>query len=161
MSLGSRLGNADTRRRRHVRVTVLAVVLLAIAALLVFLVDDGGDDAPEDFVAAANAECEAFSERLANEYELSFPEGPPNEEAVAEYISHAFADTMDDLVATLRSLEGSDAAADPIDALDARIQEVRADPAPYAAGDEFMFDGIAEPFDEVGLTACGSDFQPS
>jgi hypothetical protein len=159
VSLGSRLGNADTRRRRHVRFAILAGVLLAIAALLVFLVDDEG--ASEDFVAAANAECEAFSERLANEYELSFPEGPPSEAAVAEYISRAFADTMDDLVAALRALEGSDAAADAIDALDARIQEVRADPAPYAAGDEFMFDGIAEPFDELGLTACGSDFQPS
>ena len=160
MSLGSRLGNADTRRRRHVRFAIVAGVLLAIAGLLVFLVDDEGTSS-EDFVAAANAECEAFSERLADEYELSFPEGPPSEEAVAEYISHAFADTMDDLVAALRALEGSDAAAGAIDSLDARIQEVRADPAPYAAGDEFMFDGIAEQFDELGLTACGSDFQPS
>ena len=159
MSLGTRLGNADTRRRRHVRFAILAAALLAVAALLVFLVDDDG--ASEDFVAAADAECVAFSERVAEEYELSFPEGPPSEEAVAEYLSHAFADTMDELVVALRALDGSDAAAGAIDALDARIQEVRADPAPYAARELFVADGVAEQFDELGLTACGSDFLPS
>ena len=159
MSLGSRLGNADTRRRRHVRFAAVAGVLLAIAALLVFLVDDDGTS--EDFVAAANAECEAFSERVAAEYELSFPEGSPSEEADAEYLSHAFADTMDELVVALRALDGSDAATGAIDALDARIQEVRADPVPFAAGDRFVAEGVAEQFDELGLTACGSDFLPS
>ena len=77
VSLGSRLGNADTRRRRHVRVAIVAGVLVAIAALLVFLVDDGDDDASEDFVAAANAECEAFSERLRERVRAELPRGPP------------------------------------------------------------------------------------
>jgi hypothetical protein len=161
VSLGTRLGNADTRRRRHVRFAILAAALLAIGMVLVFFVDDDDDGGSTDFATAATAECEAFSERLAAEYELSFPEGPPNQGAVAEYISHAFADTMDDLVAALRALEGSDVATAVLDDLDTRIQEVRADPAPYAAGEAFMFDGVAEQFDELGLTACGSDFQPS
>lgn len=160
MSLGERLGDADTRRRRHIRFAIIAATLLAIAAILVFLVGDD-EPAPTDFTDAASAECEAFSERLANEYELSFPEGPPNQAAVAEYISRAFADTMDDLVASLRALEGSEVAADALDALDARIQELRTDPEPYASGEAFLLDGIAEDFDELGLTACGSDFQPS
>ena len=159
MSLGSRLGNADTRRRRHVRFGILALALLAIAAVLVFFVDDDG--ASEDFTAAATAECEAFDARVASEFELSFPEGTPSDEAVAEYLSHAFADTIDELVAALRALEGSDDAAEAIDALEARIQEVRADPVPYAAGERFVADGVAEQFDELGLTACGSDFLSS
>jgi hypothetical protein len=160
VSLGERLGDAETRRRRHIRFAILAAVLVSIAAVLVFLIEDD-EPAPVDFTAAANAECEAFAARLADEYELSFPEGPPNQAAVAEYISRAFADTMDELVAALRALEGSEVATDALDALDARIEELRTDPEPYAAGEAFLLDGIAEDFDELGLTACGSDFQPS
>jgi hypothetical protein len=122
---------------------------------------DGGDDGDAaEFTEAATAECDAFSERLANEFELSFPEGPPNEEAIAEYLSRAFADTMDDLVAALRALEPGAEATAAIDALEARIAEVRADPMPYARREQFVGDGVAEQFDELGLTACGSDFAP-
>jgi hypothetical protein len=158
VSLSERLGDADTRRRRHIRFAILAAVLVAIAALLVFFVDGDDDRATPEFTEAATAECEAFSERVANEFELSFPEGPPNEEAIAEYLSRAFADTMDDLVAALRALEPGADATEAIDALDARIDEVRADPSAFASGDRFVGEGIAEQFDELGLPACGSDF---
>ena len=159
MSLGARLGDTSTRRRRHIRIAILAVALLAIAAVLVFLVDD--DDGSDDFATGATAECEAFSDRLANEYELSFPEGAPTEEAIAEYLSHAFADTMDELVVALRALEPTGDEAAAVDALDARIQEVRADPGPYARQEVFVGDGTSEQFDELGIPACGSDFVPS
>lgn len=156
MSVSSRLGDASTRRRRHIRFAILAAVLLALAAVLVFVVGD--DDGSGDFVTEANATCEEFSERLADEFELSFPEGTPNDDAVAEYLSHAFADTMDDLVAELRLLEPDPDAAAVIDDLEVRIDEVRADPMPYATNEAFVGDGISEQFDELGLTACGSDF---
>lgn len=162
MNVGARLGDAETRRRRHVRVAILAAVLLAVAAVLVFVLGD--EDAPSasaGFQEAANATCGEFSDRIEREFELSFPEGVPSDEAVAEYLSHAFADTMEDLVAELRQLDGADAAAGAVDDLEARIAEVRAEPLPYATGERFVADGIAERFDDLGLTACGSEFLPS
>lgn len=156
MNLGARLGDAATRRRRHRRVALLGAGLVAVAAVLVFAVDDDGGG--DDFAADATAACEQYGERVAREYELTFPEGPVNDAAEAEYLSRAFADTMDELVATLRGLDGSDDAAAAIDALDERIAEVRADPLPFAAGERPIAGGVAEQFDELGIPACGSDF---
>lgn len=157
MSLGDRLGDRPTRRRRHLRVAVLGAALLTLAAFLVFAVDDA-DEGGADFTAAATATCEQFSERVAREYELTFPEDPANDAAEAEYLSRAFADTMDELVVTLRGLEGSESAAAAIDALAARLAEVRADPLPFASGERPIAEGVAEQFDDLGLPACGSDF---
>jgi hypothetical protein len=157
VSLGSRLGDATTRRRRHVRVALLGAALLAVGALLVFAVDDG-DEPSTEFTGAAAAECEAFSERIDREFELLFPDEPPGEAAVAEYLSRAFADTMDELVATLRGLDGSEVAEGAIDDLAERLAEVRADPGPFARRERLVAEGIAEQFDELGLPACGSEF---
>jgi cell pole-organizing protein PopZ len=157
VSLSERLGNAATRRRRHTRAAAAAIALLAVGAILVFAVDDEPDEV--DATEALAAECTSFGERVAREYELSFPEGPVDDAAEAEYLSRAFADTMDELVASLRAIDGDDGdAAAAIDALDARIDEVRADPVPFATNERAIGEGVAEQFDELGLPSCGSEF---
>lgn len=159
-TLSRRLGGAAQRRRRHRRFAVAAGLLLAIAAVLVFLVGD--DDGDGGFADQATASCRSFAERIRSEFALSFPEGAaPNAEAEATYLSRAFADTMDDLVAELRTLDGSDRneAAAAIEALSARIAEIRADPLPVAEAAANPFaDEVAPRFDDLGIPACGSEF---
>jgi hypothetical protein len=128
--------------------------------VLVFVLgDDGGDGG---FADQASATCESFAERIRSEFALSFPEGAaPNAEAEATYLSRAFADTMDDLVAELRTLDGSDGgdAVAAIDALSARIAEIRADPLPVAEAAANPFaEEVAPRFDDLGIPACGSEF---
>ena len=159
-NLSRRLGGAEQRRRRHRRFAIGAALLLAVAAVLVFLVGD--DDGDGGFADQATATCESFAQRIRSEFALSFPEGAaPNAEAEATYLSRAFADTMDELVAELRTLDGSDRgdAAAAIDALSARVAEIRADPLPVAqaAANPFAED-VGPRFDDLGVPACGSDF---
>ena len=161
------LGGPAERRQRHRRFVLVAVVLLLVAGALVVLGGDDGEDrddgdaptgtteAVETFATAAEA-CTAFEQRLLDEFELSFPEGPPTPEAEAEYLSHAFADTTEELVAALRSLDP--AGAEPaVDELDALVQQLRDDPSigvgvnPFAAR-------VAPAFDAAGLPECGSEF---
>ena len=150
------LGDEGVRRRRHRRVAAAAVFLLVLAAVLVFVF---GDDGPDSFAEEATAVCNTYSERIQSELALSFPEGAPSAEAEAEYLSHAFADTMDELVAALRDLDGSDEAAAAIGALEARVAEIRADPATFVAAREDPFaQDVAPMFDELGVPACGSEF---
>jgi hypothetical protein len=160
-ALSRRLGGAAERRRRHRRFAAVAALLLAVAAVLVFVVGED-DDSEAGFAAAATATCESFAERIRSEFALSFPDGAaPNAEAEAEYLSRAFADTMDDLVAELRTLEGSDGddPAGAIDALAARIAEIRADPLPVAEAATNPFaEDVSPRFDELGVPACGSEF---
>jgi hypothetical protein len=134
---------------------VLAAVLLAVAAVLLFVLDDDEGD----FADQATTTCEAAAQRVRDELALSFPEGPPSAAAEAEYLGQAFADAMDDLVADLRALDGSDAAAEAVDALEARIAEIRDDPQRFvdARADPFAED-VAPRFDELDLPACGSEF---
>jgi ABC-type transporter Mla subunit MlaD len=154
-ALSRRLGDRGTRRRRHQRFAVAAIALLVLAAVLVLAFGDEGDD----FRSEATATCEAFGDRIQREFALTFPEGAPGAEAEAEYLSRAFADTMDELVATLRDLDGAESASEAIDALAARIAEVRADPASFVAAREDPFAaGVAPAFDRLDLPACGSEF---
>ena len=153
------LGDTDTRRRRHRRFAAVAVGLLAVAAVLVFVVDEDDDGFQED----ATAVCTDFSERIQQEFALSFPEGAPSTEAEAEYLSHAFADTMDELVAELRAVEGAgDEATAAIDDLEALVADIRVDPASYVDARENPFAAdVAPAFDDAGLPACGSEFFPA
>jgi hypothetical protein len=158
--LSRRLGGAAQRRRRHRRFAVVAALLLAVAAVLVFVVGD--EDGDGGFADQATATCETFAARIRSEFALSFPDGAaPNVDAEATYLSRAFADTMDDLVAELRTLDGSDGdgASDAIDALEARIAEIRADPLPIAEAATNPFAAqVAPRFDDLGVPACGSEF---
>jgi hypothetical protein len=135
------------------------VVVLAVAAVLVFAFDDE----PDPFEADATAVCEEFGDRIQREFALSFPEGPPSTDAEAEYLSHAFADTMDELVAALEDLEPPSDAQATIDALAARVAEIRADPATFVEARENPFAAdVAPAFDDLDLPACGSElFAPS
>jgi hypothetical protein len=153
------LGDTDTRRRRHRRVAVVAAALLAVAAVLVFVLDDGDAGFEEE----ATAVCEDFSDRIQREFALSFPEGAPSAEAEAEYLSHAFADSMDELVVELRALDGaSDDATAAIDDLEVLVADIRADPATYVEARENPFAAdVAPAFDAAGLPACGSEFFPA
>ena len=158
MDLSRRLGGPTERRRRHRRVVFGAVVLLAVAGLLVFVI---GDDSDGDgaFRELATASCVSFGERIQREFELTFPDGTPSQEAEAEYLSRAFADTMDELVAELRSHEGAGDAAAAIDGLAARIAELRSDPERFAAAAANPFrDDVAPRFDALDIPACGSEF---
>jgi hypothetical protein len=134
----------------------VALVLVTLAVVLVVFAD-GGDD--EGFDDAAAGTCDRFGERIRDEYALSFPEGPPTSAAEAEYLANAFADTMDELVAELRALDGSEVADGALDDLDARIAEIRADPEAFVAARSNPFaEDIAPQFDELGIRACGSEF---
>lgn len=134
----------------------MAVTLLLVAAILIFFV---GDDADTGFATAAAAACDEYEVRISNELALTFPEGPPTVEAEAEYLGRAFADTVDDLVAELRGLEGSGAVAGAVDAMAARVEDIRADPAQFVAAQANPFaDGVAGRFDDAGIPACGSEF---
>lgn len=136
------------------------MVLLLVAGALVVLGGDDDDDGDgieevETFASAADA-CESFEQRLRDEFQLSFPEGVPNPDAEAEYLSHAFADTTEELVEALRALEpaGADAA---IDALDALVDQLRSDPTTGVGVDPFAA-AVAPAFDDAGLPECGSEF---
>lgn len=133
-------------------------MLLVVAGFLIFVAGDDGGDGPGD---EAVATCTAFRDRIRSEYRLSFPEGGPlNEEAAAEYLSHAFADTMDELVAELRGLDLDGDAAAAVGALADRIGEVRAAPADFVHRNPL--DDLADRFEAAGLAACGSElFGPS
>ena len=132
---------------------MLGVLLLVVAGVLVVL---GGNDDDDGFDSLVEA-CTTFAGTVRDEYALSFPEGAPLTDAAgAEYLSHAFADTMDELVAELRALEPSSEVLGAIDALAVRIDEVRATPEDFVHANPL--DAIAERFDEVDLAACGSEF---
>lgn len=150
--LAQRLGGPAARQRRHRRAAFLAVALLAVAAVLLLV---GGDD-DGGFTSDAGAVCEDYGDRIQREYALSFPEGPINDEAAAQYLSRAFADTMDELIVELRHLEPPADVAEVLDALVARLDEVRSTPEDFVLASPLA--GIAEQFDEVDLGACGSEF---
>lgn len=155
------LGGPDARHRRHRRFVLLAVVLLVVAGALVVLGgdDDGDDDGSGEgataFGSAAEA-CTAFEQRLLDEFELSFPEGAPTPDAEAEYLSHAFADTTEELVATLRAID-PDGAEAAVDALDDLVQQLRDDPTIGVGANPFA-PTVAPAFDAAGLPECGSEF---
>jgi hypothetical protein len=150
---------------------LLAVVLLVVAGALVVLggddddgssgdrraggSDDGSGEDAGTFVSAAEA-CTAFEQRLLDELELSFPEGAPTPEAEAEYLSHAFADTTEELVATLRAID-PDGAEAAVDALDDLVQQLRDDPTIGVGANPFA-PTVAPAFDAAGLPECGSAF---
>jgi hypothetical protein len=157
VDLRRRLGGPAIRRRRHRRFAVVAVALLLLAGILLLV---GGDD-DGDVREQAAATCAQYGARVQRELELSFPEGAPSAEAQAEYLSRAFADTMDELVATLQGLDGfggDEELAAAVDALGERIDEIRAEPDRFvaAAEDPFAAD-VAPAFDDLGVAACGSE----
>ena len=131
---------------------------LVVAGVLILLGgDDDGGDGDDGFDAAAAEVCTAYTERIQSEFELSFPEGPPTPEAEADYLSHAFVDTVDELVAELEALEptGDDAAA--VESLAAASAAVRADPSLGIGTDPFVAE-VRPAFDDAGIEACGSGF---
>lgn len=130
---------------------------LVVAAVLVFVL---GDEGPEGgFRNQATATCTEFSDRIRREFALTFPEGAPSAAAEAEYLSRAFADTMDELVEALRALEPGAGATEAIDGLAARIDEIRAEPDRFVAAQANPFDDdVAPRFDALDLAACGSEF---
>jgi hypothetical protein len=152
VGLATRLGNAATRRRRHRRFLLAGIVLLVIASVFIFVLGDD-DDGPSGVAAT----CEQFGERVQHEFQLSFPDGAPlNDDAAAQYLAHAFADTMDDLVAQLRTFDLSSDEAAAVDALADRIDAVRATPTDYVHLSPL--DGVSSQFDDADLKACGSEF---
>lgn len=138
------------------RLALVAVVLLVVAAGLLLLAPSDGDDSFEDRAAAT---CTEFADRVRAEQALSFPNGAPSDDARNEYLSHAFVDTMDALVAELRGLRPPGEVTGALDDLSARIDALRADPAAFfpVFADPFEAD-IAPVFDRAGLPSCGSEF---
>jgi hypothetical protein len=151
-ALSRRLGSLAARRRRHRRVAIAAGALLVVAIGLV-LFGDGRDTGFDDDAAAL---CGDYVARIQNEFRLSFPEGVPSDAAFAEYASHAFADTMDDLLAALRALDPPEDVTEALDRYDDVLTELRARPEDFVA--EQPFDEAAVEMDRVGPDGCGSEF---
>lgn len=150
--LARALGGPSARRRRHRRFVVGAILLLLVAAALLVL--GSGED---DFVDEAATTCDEFEDRLRAEFRLSFPEGVPTPEAEEIYLSHAFADTTQDLVDALDALEPSGEARAGVEAMQALVDELRDDPSVGVGANPFTAT-VAPRFDEAGILACGSGF---
>jgi hypothetical protein len=151
--LARALGGPSARRRRHRRFVLGAVLLLLVAAALLVL----GSGEEDDFPGEAAATCDEFEARLRAEFELSFPEGVPTPEAEEIYLSHAFADTTQDLVDALLALEPSGEARAGVDAMQALVDQLRDDPSVGVGANPFTAT-VAPRFDEAGIPACGSGF---
>lgn len=148
------LGGPAARRRRHWRIGTLLVALAVVAGYLILVAGDEGDSS---FADAAAATCGEYSERLQREFALSFPEGVPTEAAEEEYLSRAFVDTLDELVAELLDLGPTGDAADAVDLLARTSAALREDPSLGIDVDPFAAE-VRPAFDEVGIEACGSGF---
>lgn len=150
------LGGASTRRKRHRRFAVGAGALLVVAALLAVFGggDDGGD--PTTSEAAASI-CRTFTTRLQHEFQLSFPEGIPTADAQAEYLSHAFADTLDELVGELQAIAPTGDLDFAVGQLAGLAASLRADPSTGIGVDPFSA-GVRAAFDDAGVPDCGSGF---
>lgn len=154
-ALARALGGPSVRRRRHRRFIAAAVLLLVVAAALVVLGDDDGNDG--GFAAAATPVCDRFEERLRAEFELSFPEGVPTAEAEEIYLSHAFADTTQELVDELAALEPTGEARGGVEAMQELVDRLREEPSIGVGANPFTA-AVAPRFDEAGVPACGSGF---
>jgi hypothetical protein len=151
-AIARRLGGPRARRQRHVRFAIGAAALLVIGLGLI-AVDSRDDDELDD---DATALCTEFAARVQDEFELSFPEGVPSDAAFAEYASHAFADTMDELLDELTAIEPPGAVADIIAGYRSVLADLRARPEDFVT--ENPFAALAAEFDAEGLPACGSGF---
>ena len=153
-ALSRALGGRQVRRRRHRRFLLAAIVLLLVAAALLAFGGDDGDDFADD----ATPICDEFETRLRDEFELSFPEGVPTPEAEEIYLSHAFADTTQELVDALALLEPADADARAgVDAMQALVDQLREDPSVGVGANPFTAT-VAPRFDQADVPACGSGF---
>lgn len=151
-AIARRLGGPRARRERHRRFAIGAGALLVLALGLVAIGsrdDDGFDD-------DATALCAEFAARVQDEFQLSFPEGVPTDAAFAEYTSHAFADTMDELLAELTAIEPPAAVAEVIAGYRGVLADLRARPEDFVT--ENPFAALAAEFDAEGLPACGTGF---
>ena len=152
--LAGALGGRQRRQRRHRRFLLVAIALLVVAT--VFLVI-GGDDGDGGFAEAAAPICDDFETRLRDEFELSFPEGVPTPEAQAVYLSHAFADTTQELVEALAALGPSGDGRDAVETMQALVDQLRVEPSAGIGTNPFSAT-VAPAFDAAGVTACGSGF---
>jgi hypothetical protein len=152
--LARALGGPQERRRRHRRFLAAAVALLLVAAVLLLL---GGRDDDDDFAEQAAPICDEFEARLRREFELSFPDGVPTPEAEEIYLSHAFADTTQELVDALAALEPSGDARAGVEAMQALVDQLRDDPSVGVGTNPFTAT-VAPRFDTAGASACGSGF---
>ena len=150
-ALSRRLGGPSVRRHRHRRFALAAAALLVLALALIVL--GGSGDGFED---DATALCERYAERVQDEFRLSFPEGVPSDAAFAEYTSHAFADTMEELFAELDALDPPSDVAELVGGYRAVVGDLRANPEDFLTVNPFA--ELATRFDEEGLPACGSAF---
>jgi hypothetical protein len=152
--LARALGGRQARQRRHRRFLIGAIALLVVAGVLLAVGGEGDDGFAED----AAPICDEFEARLRSEFELSFPDAIPTPEAEAEYLSHAFADTTQELVAALAALEPDDADARAgVEAMQALVDQLRTDPSVGVGTNPFEAT-VAPRFDDAGVPACGSRF---
>lgn len=122
------------------------------------LLATGGDDDDDGFAADAAPICDDFEVRLRDEFQLSFPEGVPTPEAEETYLSHAFADTTQELVDALAALEPSSGdARDGVAAMQDLVDQLRVDPS-VGVGTNPFAPTVAPRFDAAGVPACGSGF---
>jgi hypothetical protein len=152
--LARALGGPQARRRRHRRFLAGAILLLLVAGVLLYV---GRDDDDGGFADAATPICDEFEARLRREFELSFPDGVPTPDAEETYLSHAFADTTQELVDALGALAPSGAAADGVDAMQALVDQLRVEPSAGVGANPFAAT-VAPRFDAAGVTSCGSGF---
>jgi hypothetical protein len=150
-ALSRRLGGPSVRRRRHRRFALAAGALLVLALGLIVLGGNG-----DDFEDDATATCQHYAERVQDEFRLSFPEGVPSDAAFAEYTSHAFADTMEELLDELDALDPPSDVAELVGGYRAVVADLRANPEEFVTVNPFA--ELATRFDDEGLPACGSDF---
>lgn len=150
-TISRRLGGPRVRRRRHRRFAIGAAALLVLAFGLIVLGRE-----TDDFDGDASAVCEAYAVRIQDEFRLSFPDGVPDEAAFAEYTSHAFADTMDDMLAELSALDPPSSVAAILDGYSTVLSDIRARPEDFVAANPFT--DVAAEMDAGGPPACGSAF---
>jgi hypothetical protein len=170
--IARRLGGPATRRRRHRRVAVGVLVLAVLAAGLIVVGgaiegDDGGDgderaetaaeDTPttEDAPRTVEEACLASNEQIGIAQRALLRDNPaPN--AIPEFLGDAFVDLARERAATIRSLDPPPDVLAIVDAHDAVVDAIEADPE-AASGMENPFAEVNQRWRDAGLDECVID----
>lgn len=164
--IARRLGGPTARRRRHRRFALAGILLAAVAGTLILVGgddDDGaaGGDGGTTEAAAAPAPATVEEACLANNREIGTAQRAllrDNEtpEAIVGFLGDAFVDLTRQRAADIRAVDPGDEVLAIVDAHDAVVDAIEADPQ-SAAGMNNPFDEINERWRAAGLDECVID----